>query len=320
MEVTILNETNHTQTDSRTSPFIEGNTIALTLQEIQRDHLIPIFIKDNEPAISHGDFIETVHQAAKKCFSGRPSVPILRVSHPIKGRIPSAKTKPSNELLDHERTLYYERMAFAIEFADFQEEVDGNPLNLTLGGVRAYNLDNFNNKKGVDEHFKVFIGFKNKVCTNLCVWSSGLVDNLTARSLTELFDKSVELFSRYQAQNHLAELREFSSYHLSESQFAQILGRCRLYQYLPADQKKQIPLLKLNDTQLGKVAEAFYKDANFSCQDNGQINLWRVYNLLTGSNKSSYADSFLGRAANAHDFVQELVTALKYQKDCWFLN
>jgi hypothetical protein len=321
MELRILNDVNHTQSKSKTSPFIEGNTAELSLEEIQRDHVIPVFIKDNEPAISHGDFVETVREAATKCFSGHSSVPAVRVSHPIKGRVPSAKSKAANELLDHERTLYFERMAFAIEFPGFQQDVEGNCLNLTVGGVKAYNLDNFYNNKGVDEHFKVFVGFKNTVCTNLSVWSAdGFADNFTARSLTELYDKCIDLFRRYGAEKHLAELQEFSSYQLTESQFAQILGRCRLYQFLPADQKKQVPLLKLNDTQLGKVAEAFYKDPNFSAFGNGEVNLWRIYNMLTGANKSSYIDTFLGRAANAHDFVHELANALKYQKDCWFLN
>jgi hypothetical protein len=320
MELRILNDMKHTQKLSKPSPFIEANTIALSLEEIQRDHQIPVFVIDNEPAISHADFVETVRDAATKCFSAQSSIPAVRVSHPIKGRVPSAKSKPASELLDHERTLYYERMAFAIEFTDFQNQVDGSSLYLTVGGVKHYGAEKFYSRKGIDEHFKVFVGFKNTLCTNLCVSSDGLVDDLTARSLTELYDKCFELFSRYHADKHLTELQEFSSYLLTESQFAQILGRCRLYQFLPADEKKQIPLLNLNDTQLGKVAEAFYKDPNFSAFGNGEVNLWRVYNLLTGANKSSYIDTFLGRAANAHDFVQELTNALKYQKDCWFLN
>ncbi|MBK9300628.1 MAG: DUF3871 family protein [Bacteroidetes bacterium] len=51
--------------------------------------------------------------------------------------------------------------------------MDGNILSLTIGGVKAYHLDRLNGKKGVDENFSFFIGFQNKVCTNLCVWSDG---------------------------------------------------------------------------------------------------------------------------------------------------
>lgn len=41
--------------------------------------------------------------------------PTVRLSHPITGRIPEAKDKPARELLEHEKTLFYERMAFLIE-------------------------------------------------------------------------------------------------------------------------------------------------------------------------------------------------------------
>src|SRR5690606_17176942 len=88
--------------------------------------------------------------------------PAVRVSHPIKGRIPSAVGKPAKELKEHEKTLYYERMAFAIEIASIRDNVAGNDLNLTVGGVRAYNLENLHATKK-EEHFRLFIGFKNSV-------------------------------------------------------------------------------------------------------------------------------------------------------------
>ena len=50
--------------------------------------------------------------------------------------------KPAKELLEHEKTLYYERMAFAIEIPSLLGNVAGNELRLTVGGVRAYNQEN----------------------------------------------------------------------------------------------------------------------------------------------------------------------------------
>src|SRR5580698_9288118 len=94
--------------------------------------------------------------------------PNYRLSHPIKGRIPEAKTKPAHLLEEHEKTLYYERMAFVVEIPSIKDEVDGSALSLTIGGVKSYSQDNLYGKKGSDEHFKIFIGFKNRVCTNLC--------------------------------------------------------------------------------------------------------------------------------------------------------
>ena len=45
--------------------FITANTIAGNLAEMKDHHLIPVFNKDNEPTISHTDFIETVSRPRK---------------------------------------------------------------------------------------------------------------------------------------------------------------------------------------------------------------------------------------------------------------
>ena len=220
---------------------------------------------------------------------------------------------------EHEKTLYFERLAFMLELSNVHQLIDGNLLKLTVGGVKAYSEDNFSNSKGVDEHFKVFIGFKNTVCTNLCVWSDGFSDNITARTNEELYNKVIELIRKYDAVTHISELQRFSNLEISESEFAHVIGRSRLYNFLPVEEKKAIPLLKLNDTIIGKVAEQFYKDPNFGVVNN-RISLWRLYNLFTGSNKSSYIDSFLSRNANAHDFVKSLADAIENKQSSWFLN
>ena len=44
-------------------------------------------------------------------------------------------------------------------------------------------------------------------------------------------------------------------------------------------------------------------DENFSRGDNPEIDLWRVYNLFTGANKSSYIDTFLDRSLNATELI-----------------
>lgn len=71
----------------------------------------------------------------------------IRVSHVIKGRIPEAIHKPANQLLESDKTIYYERCAFAIEIPTVYETVNGNKLTLTVGGVRAYNHTNLYSKK-----------------------------------------------------------------------------------------------------------------------------------------------------------------------------
>jgi hypothetical protein len=57
----------------------------------------PGLFKDNESTISHQEFIEIVGQAAQMAFQRAGYLnPAIRVSHPIKGRIPEAVGKPAN--------------------------------------------------------------------------------------------------------------------------------------------------------------------------------------------------------------------------------
>lgn len=306
---------------STEKPFIQANTISCSLTEIRDKHIIPVFIKDNEPVISHHDFIDTTLEVIQLAYPTELILmPNIRLSHPIKGRVPDAREKAAKELLEHEKTLYYERMAFIIEIPSVCDEIDGNQLSLTVGGVKAYNLDNLYNKKGADEHFKIFIGFKNTVCTNLCVWSDGFIGDLKVKSLGHLKGCIRSLIDSYNAVYQIHEMQRLVDYSLTEQQFALLMGRCRMYNHLPYSMKQEITPLLLSDTQFGSIVKDYYKDGAFCKDDNGNINLWRVYNLLTGSNKSSYIDSFLDRSVNAYNFVEGLKRALDNRELNWFLN
>ena len=72
-----------------------------------------------------------------------------------------------------------------------------------------------------------------------------------------------------------------------------------MYNHLPKELKKSIPQLLVSDSQISSMTREYYKDDSFRRNADGTINLWNVYNLLTGSVKSSYIDSFLDRNANA---------------------
>ena len=297
---------------SSDSAFILANTLPASLTEIREQHIIPVYSKDNEPLISHGDFVDAAVDTVCRLFRHETVLePAVRVSHPVKGRIPQARNKPAKELFDWEKTLYYERAAFVIEIPSIHETIDGNPLSLTVGGVKAYNMDSLHQKKGTDEHFKVFIGFQNKVCTNLCVWSDGYVADLRVKSIDQLIQGVEKLISDYQAQAQLTMLAQLTDYYLSEKQFAQLIGRCKLYQYLPTAFKREIPLLLLGDQQLGVIARDYYQDQSFCRQQDGTISLWRVYNLLTGAVKSSYIDTFLDRNVNAFDLTTGILRSLQ---------
>ena len=84
--------------------------------------------------------------------------------------------------------------------------------------------------------------------------------------------------------------------------------------------KNNITPLLLSDTQLGAVVKDYYRDNSFCRDEDGNINLWRLYNLFTGSNKSSYIDTFIDRSVNSYRFVEGIRTALVKKEGNWFLN
>ncbi|MBP7562997.1 MAG: DUF3871 family protein [Candidatus Cloacimonetes bacterium] len=313
---------NPIKNDDKTSDisFMSANTEPFSLEQLKSECIIPVFAKDNESTISHQEFIESVKYVAGNIFSGETILkPAIRVSHPIKGRIPEAMGKPAKDLLDHEKTLYYERMAFALEIPSIRGEVSGNRMNLTLGGVRAYNQENLYAKK-VEEKFKIFIGFQVKVCTNLCVSTDGLLFEVRARTIAELAKAAYDLFGNYNVYSEVDDLNHFPEVMITEHQFAQMVGRAKMFHQLPFKEQKQLPLFPLSDSQVTQVVRGYYDDADFARNGFGEINLWQLLNLFTGANKSSYIDSFLDRSAMSTSFVKGLHKALRQRNNHWFLS
>lgn len=303
-------------------PFIEANTKEVTIEHLKDNCIVPVFSKDNEITISHPNFIETVWDAANRVFPSESiNIPEIRVSHIIKGRTPEAIHKSVKDLLEEDKTIYYERMMFCFEIPTIHEDIAGNRLNLTIGGVRSYNHENLYSKKGM-EKFKLFIGFKNLVCCNMCISTDGFKSELKVMDVNGLLNAAMKLFQEYNAAKHLYYMGAFKDNYMTEHQFAQFLGKCRLYQYLPSNQKKKLPQMLMTDTQIGLIAKAYYQDDNFSLPDHQEsISMWNVYNLLTGANKSSYIDNFLDRAYNATQLAGGLNKALCGESEySWFIQ
>ena len=317
-DATIISE--ETTRVKKVNHFIEANTMEIDLQHLQSDCIVPVFSKDNELTISHNAFIETVWEAANTFFTGETiDKPDIRVSHIVKGRIPEAIHKPANQLLESDKTQYFERMMFCFEVPTIYETVEGNKLTLSIGGVRAYNQMNLYSKKTV-ERFKVFVGFKNMVCCNLCVYTDGYLGNLEVSSTNDLFRSVLEMFNRYDPAKHIHLMQTLGNSYLTEHQFAQILGKMRLYQCLPQGYQKSVPRLLITDTQINSVAKAYIQDENFG-GFGGDLSMWRFYNLLTGANKSSYIDSFLDRSLNATEVAQGINMALHGdERYSWFID
>lgn len=301
-------------------PFIEANTKSVSLSHLRNDCNIPVFSKDNESTLSHQEFIDTVYSCAQEVFQGQTvNSPEIRTSHIVKGRVPTAIGKPVKELREEEKTIYYERMMFAIEIPSIISTLSGNQLTLTLGGVRAYNQENLYSKKNF-EKFKLFIGFKNMVCCNMCVSSDGFVGDLRASSLEQLREKVTDFLSSYHMQSHLETLKRMPELGLTEEQFAQLVGRFKLFTYLPKEEKQSLLPLLLNESQISTLSRNYYEDKHFGREEDGSISFWKLYNLLTEANKSSYIDSFLDRSVNAQEIVRNLMFSLENEQASWFLN
>lgn len=306
---------------SESKPFIVANTSEVGLNHLRNDCIIPVFSKDNEKTIAHQEFIDVVYDSVSKLFPYQTiAEPEIRVSHQIKGRTPDAIHLNARDLEDHQKTIYYERMAFLIKIPSITSIINGNELSLCVGGVRSYNQENLYSKKAL-EKFKFFIGYQNWVCMNMCISTDGFKEDLRVSNANELQTKVLGVMQDYNAEMHLMEMKELTYDYLSEHQFAQLIGRSRLYQHLPKSEKMRIPELNFNDSHINTMAKDYYEDQNFSRMEDGRINLWSVFNLFTQANKSSYIDTFLDRNLNAFEFTKGIQKTLNGNSDYhWFLS
>jgi hypothetical protein len=305
---------------SNNNNFIEANTQQVSLSHLKQDCLIPVFAKDNENTIPHYEFINAVRSEAQQLFpEGTVMMPTIRTSHVVKGRIPSAIVKPAKELLEHEKTIYYERMAFMVEIPHINTYINNQKLNLTVGGVRSYSEQNLFSKKSI-EKFKIFIGFKNMVCCNLCIATDGLKDDLRVSSIDELKSKSSALFSSYNQAAQVDNMRQMQDYSINQEQFAHLIGKMKLYHHLDKTRKQGLFELNTTDSQINTILKNYMDDEYFGADPNGYINLWNLYNLFTESSKSNYIDNFLSRNCNTYEFINHLGTSIKNHETNYFLH
>ena len=115
--------------------FIESNTSGITLEELERNCIVPSF-GDNQLTISHQTFIHRIEEAARSYFTGESfGNTEIRVSHKILGRVPGALTKKKEELKPEDETIYYQRMAFCFHIRSMSRMMNGEEVHLCIGGV-----------------------------------------------------------------------------------------------------------------------------------------------------------------------------------------
>ena len=306
--------------DSPSVNFLEANTNTITLEELAEQCVVPTWA-NQELTISHQDFIQTVHDAACNIFAGETvNTPEIRVSHIVRGRIPSALGKRSSELLESEKTQFYQRLAFAFTIPSLHECIAGQRLELCIGGVRNYSdLNLYRANRGM-EKFTIFIGWRVNVCSNQVLTGEGVSLSLEVMSVHDLYKGVLELFNGFNMDRDIELLQTLTQTRLTESQFAQIVGRMRLYQALPSYLQRRVPKLLITDSQINNVCRDYYNNPNFGAKDS-TISMFDFHNLLTEANKSSYIDSYVQRGINATEVTVGICKALQGDSEySWFLG
>ncbi len=305
--------------------FIEGPSHEISMEELTYRNIIPTF-SDNSLTISHQKFIETTRKAAEVIFGqGNITTAETRCSHPIIGRIPSAQHKKVTELRDDEKTLFYQRLAWIAQICNFTSSINGQCVSLTIGGTRSYHEDKLYARQN-PQHFRIFIGFRVRVCSNMMLTCDGVSENLLCMTEADIFQHALQLFQRFNEVKEatLYNLEALNNTLLSQEQFCKIIGRLRLYQALPNNQQKQLPQILLGDSVVNAATKEYIKNPNFGIGDNsdGSISCWQLMNLLNEAVKNSYSDLWIERNANCTTFATGIANAINSTDDSygWFLN
>ena len=304
--------------------FIEGSSAAISLEELSEKCIVPTFA-DNTLTVSHQSFIESVMEAGRTVFGELTPVEI-RVSHQINGRVPSALHKKASDCSEDELTVYYQRMAFVCHVVALSRSINGQPVHLTLGGVRAYNEDKLYGKQ-TSMRFSVFCGYSVRVCSNLCLTCSGLAGRMECMTTSDIKEKALELFSGFdpEKEDNLHSLANLGNTQITEEQFCKVIGRLRLYQALPNTTKTELglPNILLGDQAVNAAVRGYVENPNFKKEDGSDsISLWQMLQLFNESVKQTQIDKWLERNQNCTDFVFGLEKALngESQDYAWFLS
>ena len=301
--------------------FLDANTNPVTLEELTTQCVVPTWA-NQELTIAHQDFISCVHDAASSFYAGETvNAPDIRCSHIVRGRTPQSLGKKASELLECEKTQFYQRLAFAFTVPTIFETIRGQKLELCIGGVRNYSdLNLYRSSKGL-EKFSCFIGWRMKICSNQILTGEGVRFNMEVTNINELYRNVLELFNSFNAAKEIHLMQTLSDTYLSETQFAQVVGRMRMYQALSPARQKAIPRLLITDSQINSVCRDYYTNEVFGVKDNA-ISLFDFHNLLTQANKMSYVDAYLQRGVNATEVSVGLNNVLQGldNKYSWFLG
>lgn len=157
------------------------------------------------------------------------------------------------------------------------------------------------------------------VCTNMCLHTDSVKLDINVTNTADLYRYTTELFERYDHQQHAKMMKSLLDTEVTESKFAQVVGKARLYNSLPPRKRAELglPEFLLPEAQINQSVRDYYTDENFGVRKSGEpINGWQFYNLLTNF-KNNYIDTTLERSANAFNVAQGVTESLSGVNDTW---
>ena len=303
--------------------FLESSTNAISLSDLATKCIVPTF-SDSTLTISHQSAIASVYKAAEAIF-GELTTPEIRVSHAINGRVASALHKPAKDLTDEEKTLFYQRMAFIAHVKSLTRIVAGSEVHLCIGMCRCYNEDKLYSRKS-PEKMKIFCGWTVSVCSNLCLTCDGNSGTVECLTEADIYQKAFSLFSGFnpEKEDTLRLLENLNNTRVSVSQFCHIIGRLRLYQALPTEIQKTLPVIEIGDQAANAAVRGFVSNPNFGLKEGeSSISTWSALQLFNEAIKQTVIDRWLDRNQNCTDFVLGIQKALRGEDTegySWFLE
>jgi len=173
--------------------------------------------------------------------------------------------------------------------------------------------------------FKIFVGWQVRVCSNLmltCDGNSGTIECLTE---ADIMQKAFELFKSFDPnkENTLRLLENLHTTTLSEEQFCKIVGRLRLYQFLPATEQRLLPAFNIGDQAVNAMVKGYVSNPNFGKKEGEEMTCWNLLQLSNEAVKSAYIDRFVDRNQNCTDFaigIQKALNGEDTEGYSWFLS
>lgn len=299
------------------TPFILGNTREMTMEELG-DMLTPVFSRDNVETISNCESISTINDAVTTFFEGQEiKAPVIRCSHELKLRNRWGAGKLVENLAPTDSDSYMQRMIAMIEIPSISANINGSPCNLQVCIARNYADYNLLGNSSQYQSYQIGCGFVNLLCTNGLFKTDICNLNVKVTNTADLFKYTMELFQRYDYNQHIEDMRRLNDVTISISNLAQFLGRARMASQMPIQMKKDlgIPEFILPEAQINQMVRDYYTDENFGGFGR-EITAWQFYMLLTNY-KNNYIDVTLERACNAFTVSKGIAAAASHESDEW---